>query len=433
MIITKNLDVVIKKLIGQKTLIRFLTSSFVALPISIVTGFLTFRNIDPFLMGIWASLSVFETYANVMRFGVINGMNRELPLAFGKNEIDKAYRFAQTTLAYTLIISTVLLIAVPIYIWYADLRIEYRIASYFLVIKLFLSFYSSYLTGTFRSSKHFDQLSNIQFITSFSRLILCPVILFGFYGFLVYDLFYNLLSTILFHYNRPLKIKPKIYFTELKNLASIGLPIFIVSYVIGIIDTLPRLYIIFKGGEYLMGLLAPVGILLNIMSMIPTALTTYLYPKFLFSIGNENNPIKVWKHFFNILIISFGALSILSLISSLFLNYFVEFFPKYENSKPYLYISLFLSPLVIYKMGYMLTTVFKQYKFMFFYVLIYGLTQVSSILIISQFETDVLKVSLYSQLGTNSIVLIGSMIANKKMINELVRVQRDANTGKISE
>ncbi len=156
---------------NKKVALKFISSSFLSLPVSLIVSFITFRNIDPYLMGIWQTMLIFETYAGILRFGVVNGMNRELPFHLGMGKNDEAKSFAETTLFYSLGNIILLWIIVPLIITNFEFNAVYFACLSVALIRVSLSFYISYLSGTFRSNDQFNNLSNIQFVVLISKLL----------------------------------------------------------------------------------------------------------------------------------------------------------------------------------------------------------------------------------------------------------------------
>ena len=51
------------------------------------------------------------------------------------------------------------------------------------------------------------------------------------------------------------------------------------------------IFILNYGNERLLGLYAPVLMVVTTLSMLPTSLSTYFYPRFSYMLGKENNVI----------------------------------------------------------------------------------------------------------------------------------------------
>jgi O-antigen/teichoic acid export membrane protein len=407
----------------NKTLFKYLSSSFLSLPVSLLTGFITFRTIDPYFMGIWATMSIFETYATFMRLGIVNGMNRELPHALGAGKKETAFKYAETTLAYTLFDIGVLILVVPFLIWRFGTNQYYISAIVVAAIRIILSFYTTYLTGTFRSDNHFNTLSNIQLVLLICKLVLSPLVFLGFYWFLVYELMIIAINAILLHYYKPFSLSPKLHIPEFKALLKIGFPIFATSYLISFIETLPRLYIIKFGNANLLGLYAPVLMLLSTMSLLPSSLSNYMYPKFSFEFGQTGDVNKIFKKIIKIIVVSFLFILSASVIVYFVLDYFILFFPKYAKSLPYLELALLICPFIFFKLGNMLGVILKRIDFMLLYIFVYASLQITTLWLFSNLMKDVLYIVIYAQILTAIFTLLLSWILNYFLIKKHYKME----------
>jgi O-antigen/teichoic acid export membrane protein len=412
-----------KKLLSNKALLKYVSVSYLSIPISLITGFLTFRKIDPVLMGFWSLFTVFETYSTIMRLGIVNGMNRELPNAMGVGNGEKASRYASTTLFYTIIEVLILLIAAPIIIWQLGFKIDPNLKMYFYatalvsLIRVVVSFYITYLSGTLRSDDSFNKLSNINATILFMKLAFCPLVFFGFYGFLIYELVALLTNVFLLHKFRPLRVLPKFYKGEMMELFKIGFPIFLVSSAISYIDTIPRLYIIQYSTAEMLGLYTPVIMLISIISILPNSLSAYMYPKFTFQMAQSNDLNGIWKKLIRIYAASFGFIVLASLAGYYLLDHFVYLFPKYALSKDYLKLSLLLCPFVFFRMGNTLHIVLKKFNYMVLFTVIYGLTQLISLKVVSHYFTDIIEIVIWSQIYTSILVFLVGLGLNYRLLH----------------
>ncbi len=412
-----------KKLLSNKALLKYVSVSYLSIPISLITGFLTFRKIDPVLMGFWSLFTVFETYSTIMRLGIVNGMNRELPNAMGSGNKEKAHRYASTTLFYTIVEVLVLLILAPVIIWQLGFKIDPSLKIYFYATALVsltrvtVSFYITYLSGTLRSDDSFDKLSNINATVLVMKLVFCPLVFFGFYGFLIYELVALLTNVFLLHKHRPLRVFPRFYKVEIFELFKIGFPIFLVSSTISYIDTIPRLYIIQYSTTEMLGLYTPVIMLISVISILPNSLSAYMYPKFTFQMAQTNDLNGIWKKLIRIYAASFGFIFMASLIGYYLLDQFVYWFPKYAHSKDYLKLSLLLCPFVFFRMGNTLHIVLKKYNYMILFTVIYGLVQVISLKLISLYYLDIIEIVIWSQIYTSIVVFIVGLALNYRLLH----------------
>ena len=379
----------IEKFKKHKTPIYFLNSTLISSVVGILTGFVTYRYVTPDYMGIWVTLTTFTVYATFFRLGIPNGMNRELPYYLGKNETVKAYKFAETTLAYSLFITgllSILIIGCFVYFnfnKYGLYATDYKQAMFVIALTVVFEPYSTYLSGTFSTSDNFKKLSDIQMIMSLIQLSsMAFVILWGFQGYILRALIISSTNLLLLHVWRPLSfIKPKFSFSIFKNLFFVGSIIFLVSYAFSFIETLPRLYIINYGTAKNLGLFSPIIMLFGIITLIPNTLTNYLYPKFSKSFGANSDRSVFWKQMRLIYILSF----VIAIIGSLFLYFLIDYiillFPKYIEALPYIKLACLPILFVGYKLGNVLCVVFKEWKWLSSYIIIYFILQFTTLYI----------------------------------------------------
>jgi O-antigen/teichoic acid export membrane protein len=407
-----NINNTFSSIRNHTSFVKFFSSNILSVPVSLITGFISFRNIDPIHMGIWSTVTIFEVYTNFLRMGIVNGMNRELPFAMGQKDNKKAEKFASSTLLFSLFNIIILLLITPLVLKQINLDERYYACLAVVLFKACLSFYTTYLTGTFRSDNQFDKLSNINLISLGAKLLFCPLVLLGFNGFLIYEVILLFVGAILLHKFRPIKISPKLYWPEFKSLFYTGIPMFVTSYIVNVIDTLPRLFIVKYGTEQLLGLYSPVLMLLNTLMIFPSTISTYLYPKFSFKIGMKIAASVIWKQYFKVIILSFLAISGMVFIGYFLIDYFGVIFPKYALSVPYLKAALLICPFLVYKLGNTINVVLRKPQFMLSYAIFYGVFQLFSYFIILSPLNDILLKVIYSQVITAFATLIFGLLVN---------------------
>ncbi|NVO08503.1 MAG: oligosaccharide flippase family protein [Bacteroidales bacterium] len=412
-----DLDTLLQKLKDNKVVLKFLSSSFLSLPVSIIVSFLTFRRIEPYYMGVWLAMSIFETYATILRLGVVNGMNRELPYYLGVGKTEEANEFAQNTLAFSLLNIVVLLLIVPFVIFRFELNITYLACISVAVFRSTTAFYTTYLSGTFRTSSHFNKLSNIQFINLTSNLLLSPLIYFyGLYGFLAMQVLLTSINLVLLHRFRPMRIKPALKVKVILTLMKTGIPLFLTSYLVSLIDTIPRLFILSYGNEVMLGLYSPVFILISTLALLPSTLGQYYYPKLTYMFGQNNDAGQVWRKIKRLYLVTIIVTLPAILLGYLILDDVIKYFPKYVGSLPYLKIGLLMGPLVLSKLGNFVNVILKKTDQMGIYVVSYAFFQTTSLFILYRLNHDVLLTVIWSQILTSLCLFIVSYFLNQRTV-----------------
>jgi O-antigen/teichoic acid export membrane protein len=423
--IVEKLKKTIGRLKSNRVLVKFLSSTFLSIPVSLAVSLVALRQIDPYFMGVWSALTIIETYANVLRLGVVNGMNRELPYALGSGRNEEAMSYARSTLGFSVLNSLLLVLVVPFVLMKAELNETYLAALLVVFIRTTLSFYITYLAGTFRTTDHFNKLSNIQFIMLIAKLLLCPLILiYGFTGYLVMEVALALINGIMLHIFRPLRVKPDLDLRIIKLLMKTGVPLFLTSYLVTLIDTFPRLFIVYFGDEILLGLYAPVLMIISTFSLLPGTLGTFFYPRLTYLFGKNQDAREIWGKLVKIYL--YASLLIIALITAAFfaLDWVIGYFPKYATSLPYMKLSLLVGPFVLAKLGNLLNVVMKKVEYMGYYVGLYALFQVIFLFVISMLTEDILVCAVLSQVLTTFSLFVASYFMNRRAVMKFVPADR---------
>lgn len=398
------------------TPLNFLNSTLILHGVNLVLTFIVYRYVSPELMGIWATFTTFTTIATILRMGIPNGMNRELPFYLGKGDVGLAKQYASTTLFYTLAISIVLLVVGVFFFIFFDFErqefpSQYKMAAICFFFHLIVEPYTTYLSGTFRTNSQFDKLSKIQLLLSGLRLVsIVMVIVWGFYGYIAREFLVTAFNLVLLHIWRPLPdIKPKYSINLLKALFVVGFPIFITSYLSGFIDSIPRLFIINNGSTVAMGLFSPVVMSLSIVYLIPNTVASYLYPKFSARYGQDPSPQYFWTKMRSLFLLSLG-LGLVGFLACFFLiDYIIKLFPRYHDSAPYIKEASFAIIFIGYKIASVICVVFKQWKWLWISLISYFIFQLGSILLLNTFIKDILSVASYSLSITYLLMFIISV------------------------
>jgi O-antigen/teichoic acid export membrane protein len=411
------LNKVIRKLRDNKVILKFLSSTYLSLPVSIAVSFITLRKIDPYYMGVWSAMTIFETYASVLRFGVVNGMNRELPYYIGIGKVDEALSFARSTLGFSLMNSVGLLLIVPFVLFKLELNVTYISCLIVAVARSTLTFYTTYLTGTFRTTDHFNKLSNIQFINLISNVLMVPLIVkYGFKGFLIMQIILAVINAFLLHRFRPFHIKPELNKKVIFFLMKTGIPLFITSYLVSIIETLPRLFIVYYGNETLLGLYAPVLMIINAIALLPNTIGSYSYPRLTYLFGKKQDAYEIWRKMIRIYFFASLAIIIIIGIAYLFMDDVVQFFPKYKAALPYMKLGLLVGPFVLSKLGNLINIIMKKVQFMGIYVLLFGFFQLTTLFALYNIVDDILLCAVLSQVLTSFCLFLTSLILNHRVV-----------------
>lgn len=410
------------------TPLKFLNSTLILHGVNLLLTFVVYRYVAPDLMGIWATFATYSTIATIIRLGIPNGMNRELPYYLGKGDVDLAKQYASNTLFYTIVTSVVLLLIGIVYFFTNDFETivhpqEYKTAAVCFFVQLITEPYITYLSGTFRTNSQFDRLSNIQIYLAIIRIVtIFLVIKWGFYGYIIRELAATCINLGMLHLWRPLKdVKPSFSWIIMKGLFVVGFPIFISSYLSSFIDTFPRLYIIREGGVSAMGLFSPVVMSLSIVYLIPNTISSYLYPKFSSRYGQSEGNDFFWKKMKSMLLLSLGIGVVAYLLIYFLIDYLIQLFPNYLDSVPYIKQASVAMIFIGYKIASVICVVYKKWNWLWISLIAYFVFQSSSILLLNIFIDDKLSVASNSLSVTYSLMFVLSFYYVYKITHSVVK------------
>ena len=401
----------------SKTITKYLSSSFLSIPVSLITGFMIYRNIEPYYLGVWGTLLVFEVYTNYSKIGIVNGMNRQLPFMLGKGDVENGHRLVSTTYAFTIIHSILIFVALAFCLCFLEIPSDYFLPVFIVMLKIISGSFSSFISGTFRSNDNFNTLSNIQFVNLGIKITTSPLVLYGFQGYLLWETILALSNAMLLYIYRPIKVKPKFEFQSFKHLIIIGFPIFLTSNLISTIDTLPRLFIITFESEKALGLYSPVLFILSTVAILPNQLTSYFYPKFTYDVANTKSTSNTRSTLRKIVLLSTFALLAIAGLIFLSTDTLIKLFPKYIESKIYIKLSLLAVPFVLFKLSHTMSAVFKNLKTMSSFVIFYFIIQISSLYILNFFISDIITVAVISQVITYLLMTLMAYFFVENTIN----------------
>jgi O-antigen/teichoic acid export membrane protein len=320
-----------------KSGLLYISSVSLSTFVNILAGFLVLRWVGPEEMGIWQLLLIINTYALIANLGLNSGLAREFPYLLGKGEKEKSYFLVATVKSYsifTVIITIICWLVLLVFFYFTGRNTIFLVSFSTIMFMLGINFYKDYVLTLFRTNVGFLKLSKSLLIQSLVCVILLPLIIFyKYYGYLLYNILTSIVSLGLLMLINPVRIKGNFRFSDFKLLFKTGMPLFLMAYLYGVSKTFIKFAVLHFGGILMLGLFAPVFAIRNGISILPKAISQYIYPKFTYKIGETNNPSLLWKPVKNIsfiLLISFGLLV-------LPIYYFMPellsiFFPKYIDS-----------------------------------------------------------------------------------------------------
>lgn len=365
-----------ENLVAYKIPILYTGSSIVKALAGIIVSFIIARYVSPEDLGLWTTISLALTYSVFLQGGVINGLNLELPYAYGKGNKEEAEKLAAVSQTYIIAVSILVLsIGVGINFFYPFQEAKVKWGVLAITFMICFTFYQSYLLSTFRSNDAFLKLSYIQFVDAIVNIgTLILIIYYAYYGMIVKATVVIFIYVILLHIFRPIKVR--FYWNKniFKNLLKVGFPIFGLAYLELITSTIDKVWIIkFSDlnnvGLYSFGLYS-----LTMVTLFSSSIASYIYPRMTYNYGANNNKVLLWKYVKKVTNIVFITLLPVVVIGYFALPYIIQtFFPNYILSTKVMQILLIAGLFKGAVIGVNVLWSMKKWKYMIIYQLSYSL------------------------------------------------------------
>lgn len=281
---------------------NFTLSNIITSVVTFISGIIAAAYINPEDLGTIQAMMLIVTYVSFIHLGVFNGINRNLAYYKAKGDIDKMQRQIDTSHAVSVIVSLIGgAIGMGIFIYFlikAKMPIYLWSAAYLLVSLVFTPL-TNHVENTYRSGQQFGRLGKIKniqaavyFVSSF-----LPVIC-GYIGRVLNQIINIVVGYFLRSYKVPYPHKSKGDWISFKELVATGAPLLIGGYIWSVFIVSDRTYIATYLSSKEMGLYTISGYCVTLISVLPTALNTLLYPKAASRYGETGNKLTMlsfWK------------------------------------------------------------------------------------------------------------------------------------------
>jgi O-antigen/teichoic acid export membrane protein len=253
------------------------------------------RLLSPVDIGWWNSLQPLIIYGAMLHFGVLNGMNRDVPYFVGKGEREKAKHIRQVSWGIALITAFIAAglafggafifdtppIVHDLLLWIAPL----------LIFQQWYLFHSMVLASNIR----FGMLSVQQYVLGFIYPIFCfgMAKAWGLNGFLIAQSLTNLLVCVLIAWLTREDLRPHIDWHETKRLATVGFPIMTAGFLYDTLRTLDRWVILTFLGVEQVGFYTLAIIILQVVTLLPRVITVPFYPRMAQHFGENHSYAKL--------------------------------------------------------------------------------------------------------------------------------------------
>lgn len=326
------------------------------------------KFLGPATWGLWYILSLVLIYGSNVHLGVLNGMNRNVPLFKGREDHTKVARIRAASLGFLLLSSGLAALSLAGWAFFrSDLSLKQvllHLIPLFYVTQLYL-----WIQLYLKSDTRFKAVSNQNALYSLILpLTVIPLtLMFELPGFLWGQTLAIAIILVLTFRAVHLPLRPALDWIEVGHLIRVGAPIMIVGLLFNVLTTLDRLIITSFLGIEQMGHYSLALMISSAINMLPMIIAEQMYPRMAEAWGSSGQIglVMTWVRR-QILYASMFSL-IAAVSASLILPGLVRFvLPDYAAGLPAAFLLLLPPVFLSIGSGYanVLNTVGKQFYYL---------------------------------------------------------------------
>jgi len=368
----------VQRVLKGDDFVIFFFSTLVSKGVTMVSAILVLRWIDPASMGVWQALLLAQSYFEILRMGVVRGLNRELPYLLGSGDLTQAQQVASTAQVYSLavgLLGLILFLAAPFALHLTSR--EWLTGLMCMGIVWASATLSSYLQATFRSQNDFNSLAKIQLIEAgLLAITLYLVALWGYTGMAMRAAAVTIVVTSLFYRKRPLRVPFRFYGASFKLLIKTGLPIFFAAALYTFAMGFDRLILLQYGDIELLGFYAPVATVISLTMTVQSSFNLYAYPRISFRFGKHHLLAPVWRDSLKVAMAAIAASIPIAIAGWFALPFAIDkVFPQYAPAKAAILLTLLASVFWAAMLVTVSLYVLKSWHYLYLYMGVFALTK----------------------------------------------------------
>lgn len=252
------------------------------------------KQLGPSVWGLWYMLNLVLAYGSVVHLGVINAMNRDVPLFRGRQDAEKVHLVQAVTLAVLVITTTVsgLILLVGAVVW-SDQLLRGPLAMLALLFTVTQVY--TYLQMYLKSYGLFTQMSyqQVAFALLFPLAVVPLTLAYHLVGFILGQTIITTLVSLYILSTSGITLKLVFDFAEALRLMRVGLPIMLVGLLYTLLTTADRWVITALLDVEQLGYYSLAIMMLGIVSLIPMVIAQQMYPRMAEAWGRTGDPKAV--------------------------------------------------------------------------------------------------------------------------------------------
>lgn len=298
----------------------------------LITMLMVANVLGPTTTGWWNSLQPIYVYGTMLHFGVLNGMNRDVPYFNGKGLAERAEYVRRVSWGIALqsaVLSCMLAVAASFFV-----RDNPLVSGALQMLGIALIFqqwylYEAMVTISAIRFKLFSLYQIFQAVT-FPLLTLPPAHFWGLNGFILGQAAVNVLVCVLMTWLGHYNLRPIFDWKEARRLAGVGFPILTAGFFFDMLRSLDRWVILSLLGPVQVGYYTLSILALQSVTLLPSLITAQFYPRMAKRFGESNSYEAILPLINKSLLGAAGLILPFGLVVMLFVRPFtLRFMPQY--------------------------------------------------------------------------------------------------------
>lgn len=291
-----NSDQIMQRPTNAHSVVSFFSGSLAATALSMLATLLMMRWIPPEKFGLWNFALLVSTYISVFQIGVFNGLNRQIPYYEGRSDPERAARMANAAHGWCLVLaasSVVVTIVSGIGFILAEKPTDQVYTLFAIGSVVSCSWLLQFYTVVYSGSSHFGRLAKKNAVTAAVGLPLALLsLVVGYMGLLVRAAAMAAMNIVLLGNRRPVFSRPSWDLPALKELAAVGFPIWLLGQLGLLFMTLDRL--VLAGSVKNLGLYSLAAQFAALAAMVSTSFNAVYYPQMARDYGSHHRALPLW-------------------------------------------------------------------------------------------------------------------------------------------
>ena len=270
----------------------FASGNLAVLCCQVPASFMVARLAGPERLGYLNTMGLFLAYLPICLLGILNGLNRELPLLVGQKQVAVAKALADTAWWWTRLVAIVagagLATAGIVLCVKGQVKLGQACCTYALISPLTLL--AQGIEVTYRTGGEFLKLSKYRLAIALLGIASVPLLwASSWWGLLARVALLSAAYFWLLYRGRPIRFCASFNKQAWTRLARVGLPIFIVGYLFVIFSALDQTLVVQLLGVKQLGLYTPAIQVAAGLGVLPSSISQVLYPRMCEAYGRTDS------------------------------------------------------------------------------------------------------------------------------------------------